>query len=157
MGLFDFKRKKDVKEESGQSILSGSGLVNFIKSKLEKPSDKNVLKALKALSTPADDLEHLTEDGELPWGWHTHAKEFTDKIKNEYSYFLNIWIEARNKSPRELYAALKSFVMYLEDLERICKSKGECFEFWLHEILTGKGYVEKRKKELEELTRKLNY
>ena len=151
MGLFDFKIKKDVKEESGQSILSGSGLVNFIKSKLKTPSDENVLKALKALSTPDDDLEHLTAEGELPWGWHTHTKEFTDKINNEYSYFLNVWIEARNKSPMELYAALKSFVMYLEDLERICKSKGECFEFWFYNILTTEDYLEKRKKELDEL------
>lgn len=98
------------------------------------------------------DFEHLTKEGNLPWGWHAHTKEFTNKIKNEYSYFLNGWLESRTKSPLEQYSALKSFVVYLEDIERICKSKGECFEFWLYHDLTSKDYIEKRKMELEELT-----
>ena len=33
----------------------------------------------------ATDLEHLTKEGELPLGWHSHTKEVTDKVKNEYS------------------------------------------------------------------------
>ena len=130
MGLFDFMKKKDFKKENGQKAFN----------------------ALHALATPADDLEHLTKEGELPWGWHAHTKEFTDKINNEYSCFLHAWLETRNKSPREECAALKSFVLYLEDVEKLCKSKGECFEFWFHEILTGKGYIENRKHELEKLT-----
>ena len=119
------------------------GLFNFKK--------KNGFKAIKAMVTPDDDLEHLTKEGDLPWGWHTHTKEFTDKIKNEFTFFLNNWIEARKKSPKEHYAALKSFVMYLEDLERLCKSKGECFEFWFYEILASADYIDKRKKELKHL------
>ena len=101
-------------------------------------------------------LDRLTTDGELPWGWVTRNKEFCDKINSEYTHFLNTWLQARSKSPKEQYSALKSFVVYLEDVERLCKSKGECFEFWFHEILTGKEYVEKRKKELEELTVKIH-
>ena len=95
--------------------------------------------------------EHL-ENGELPWGWVTRNKEFCDKISGEYSYFLDAWIESRHKSQMEQYSALKSFVVYLEDVEKLCKSKGECFDFWFREILTSKGYMEKRKKELEEIT-----
>ena len=91
------------------------------------------------------------ENGELPWGWVTRNKEFCDKINDEYSYLLNAWIKSRNKPQIEHYSALKSFVVYLEDVEKLCKSKGECFDFWFREILTGKGYVETRKKELEEL------
>jgi hypothetical protein len=114
-------------------------------------------KKVPVTNTVTERLDSLTPDGELPWGWITRNKEFCDKINGEYSYFLNAWLQARSKSPMEQYSALKSFVAYLEDVEKLCKSKGECFEFWFHEILTGKGYVEKRKKELEELTRKLNY
>lgn len=94
--------------------------------------------------------EHL-ENGELPWGWVTRNKEFCDGINCEYSHFLNAWVQSRNKTPTEHYSALKSFVIYLEDVEKLCKSKGECFDFWFHEILTSKGYMEKRKTELEEL------
>lgn len=100
--------------------------------------------------------DKLTPDGELPWGWVTKNKEFCDKINSEYSYFLNMWCEASNKSPKEQYPALKSFAMYLEDVQKLCKTKGECFEFWFREILTAEGYIEKIKKELEELTANLD-
>lgn len=96
-------------------------------------------------------MDMLTKDGELPFGWVTQNKNFTERINREFSYFLQLWLDARNKSPKELYSALKSFVLYLEDAERLCKSKGECFEFWFYEILTAPNYIEKRKAELREL------
>lgn len=98
----------------------------------------------------------LTKEGELPFGWVTQNKEFCDRIQGEFSYFLNTWVQSRCKTPKEYYSALKSFVIYLEDTEKLCKSKGECFEFWFCEILTSKDYVEIRKKELEELSANLD-
>lgn len=95
------------------------------------------------------------QNGELPFGWVTRNKEFCDRISNEFSHFLNNWLASRGKAPMDQYSALKSFVLYLEDAERLCKSRGECFDFWFNEILTGKGYIKKRKKELEALTAKL--
>ena len=101
-------------------------------------------------------LDRLDEDGDLPFGWFTKNKEFTDKIESEYSYFLHLWIDAQKKPPRELYAALKSFVLFLEGAEKLCVSKGECFEFWWYEIIASKEYIGLRKKELQELTDNLN-
>lgn len=150
MGFFNFKKKKD------NNILSGAGLVDFIKSNLEKPTEENTLKALKALATPANDLEHLTKEGELPWGWHSNTKEFTGKIQGEYSHFQHKWLESKNKSPKELYSALKSLIVYLEDTERVCKAKGECYEFWFYEILISRDFVDKRKAELKELSANLD-
>jgi len=63
-----------------------------------------------------------------------------------------LWLESRNKSPKEQYSALKSFVLYLEDAERLCKSKGECFEWWFYELIASKEYIDQRKNELNELT-----
>lgn len=99
----------------------------------------------------ANDLKHLTPNGELPWGWHTHTKDFTEKINREFSYYLNAWVETRNKSPEEQCLALRSFIQYLEETEKLCKSKGECFEFWFYQILISKGYIAQRKKELNDL------
>ena len=101
---------------------------------------------------PLTDFEHLSPDGGLPWGWISRNKDFIDKVETEYNYFWEMWFKASNSSPRELYQALKSFVLYLEDIEKICKKKGECFTFWLYEILTSYDYLSKRKEELEELT-----
>lgn len=103
-----------------------------------------------------DDLNHLDENGELPWGWIYANKDFLNKIENEYSYFLHLWIDARTKSPKELRPALKSFVIYLNDLEKVCQKKGECFDFWFHNILTTNEYMSQRQKELQELEANIN-
>ena len=104
-----------------------------------------------------NNIEYLTPEGELPWGWVSRNKDFTDRIQAEFSHFMNNWINTRGKSvdPMAKYEALKSFVLYLEDAEKLCISKGECFEFWFCEILTSKDYIQKRKNELEELTANL--
>jgi hypothetical protein len=60
-------------------------------------------------------------------------------------------LDSRNKSPRERYAPLKSLILYLEDAEKLCVPKGECFEYWFYHCLISKDYIEKRKNELSEL------
>ena len=97
--------------------------------------------------------ETLTEEGDLPFGWTYRNREFVSKVQSEYSHFLNNWIDSRTKSPKEQYAALKSFVLYLEDAEKLCKSKGECFEVWFYDLIASKEYIEKRKSELDDLTK----
>jgi hypothetical protein len=97
------------------------------------------------------DMEHLTDEGELPWGWLYQNKDFVDRINNEYSYFLDTWLESRSKSPYEHRNALKSFVIYLDDVENLCRSKGECFEFWFRHILTSERQMEIIKADLAEL------
>lgn len=104
------------------------------------------------LGIKPNDLTHLTSEGELPFGWHYHNKLFIEKINNEYTYFLNMWLDSKKQEPKKQYEALKSFILYIEDVEKLCKSKGECFEFWFNEILTSPGYLEKRKEELANLT-----
>lgn len=138
MGLFDFfkKNKKENVNTTRFDIIVKTGT---------KPTPK-----------PEMDWEHLTDEGELPFGWIYHNKEFTDRINNEYSHFLNLWLDARKKSPKELHSALKSFILYMEDVEKLCKSKGECFEFWFYELIASKDYIEKRKNELKELTENLD-
>lgn len=126
------------------------GILDFLKKKAtvtkqQSPPQKAATNSL------GERLDRLTHDGELPWGWHTYTKEFTSKINGEYSYFLHLWIDSKNGSPKERYQALKSFVLYLEDAEKLCKSKGECFEFWYYNIVASKDYIAKRKSELEEL------
>lgn len=138
MGLFDFLKniKKENENTTHFDIIIKPG---------EKPSPK-----------PVTDMEHLTADGELPWGWVTHNNEFTGKIGSEFTYFLNSWLDARKKSPKELHSALKSLIMYLEDAEKLCKSKGECFESWFYHNLITPDYIDKRKAELEKLSANLD-
>lgn len=158
MGILNFlkKFKNGTANTDGFDIFSGKGLIDYIQSNVKNPTDKKVMKVLDAIAKPDADLEHLNSEGELPWGWVSHNREFTNKISGEYSYFLNLWLDARKKSPRELYSALKSFVLFLKDAESLCKSKGECFEFWYYQILTSSDYLEKRENELNELIANLD-
>lgn len=113
----------------------------------ELKRDKQVKNELKQ--------EHL-EDGNLPWGWVTRNRTFTDKIQNEYTGYLDKWVKLRGKKNQDEYTALEELIKYLEDAEKLCKAKGECFEFWFHEILITPDYIQKRKAELEELKKGCN-
>lgn len=138
MGLFDFF-KKNKKENTNTTHFD-----IFVKTGT-KPTPKTDV-----------DMEHLTAEGELPWGWILHNNDFLSQIGGEFTYFLNMWLDASKKSPKELYLALKSFVEYLESAEKLCKSKGECFEFWYYQVLTSPDYLENRRNELKELTANLD-
>lgn len=96
------------------------------------------------------DMNHLTPEGNLPFGWITQNKQFTDKINAEYTYFLNNWLNTRLLSPLEQYGALKSFVIYMNDARKLCRSKGECFAYWFEGIAPD-DYIKKRTEELKEL------
>ena len=157
MGIFDLFKKKEVKKDNTADFdpLNGGSMVNYIRSRLDNPTDENVLKVLQRMTTPDEDMEHLTPDGDLPRGWLTVNKDVLETIQAEYTYFLNKWIETKKESPRKLSWALKSFVLYLERKQEECKQKGECFDFWFNNILIAPGYIEKRKAELQELTANL--
>lgn len=122
------------------------GLFDFLK----KPQQS------KPIPKPTESKpERLTAEGELPLGWLYRNKAFIDKLNGEYTYFLDMWIDSRRLPELDQYAALKSFVLFLEDAETLCKSKGECFELWFYDILASKEYIAKRKAELHALTERL--
>lgn len=99
-----------------------------------------------------EDMEHLTPKGELPWGWVYKNKTETDRISSEYSYFLDTTLAAeKSQNPYELKCALHSFIKYIEDCQKWCSSKSECFEYWFMHCVADKKYIEKRKAELAEL------
>ena len=133
------------------------GFFDFIKKKIDDLLKEQPPIAKKAeTNSLGEQLDKLTAEGELPFGWVYHKRESTAKIQTEYSYFLNMWLETQNKSPKEQYAALKSFILYLEDAGKLCKNKGECYEFWFYNYLTTNDYIAKRKAELEALTANLD-
>lgn len=94
------------------------------------------------------DLEHLTQEGELPVGWYYQYKEFTEGINAKMSFFLNQYLDSENKSPQEQYGAIKSFIMFMEEAQSICKSKGECFSKWFNDCVADQDYIDKYKRKM---------
>lgn len=145
-----FKQKKKKQPQEDFNILSAKGLINYVKSNIDDPSEKNVLKAVQEIAQPDKDQDHLTEEGELPWGWRTVHKPFVDKISGEYKIYLDLWLESRNKSPFEQHAALKQFVQFMNDTRKLCESKGECHLEWFKDCATD-DYIKARSDELAKL------
>lgn len=100
----------------------------FKKKKSPAPVDK-----VNSFGEPLDKLV----DGELPWGWVVAYSDFTDRIKKEYSYFWQAWIDARKDEPKKEISALKSLLQYMDDVQNMCNQKGECFGFWCKRFLIG--------------------
>lgn len=136
-----FKKKKAIKQLESAKDLGEMG---------------RILAKNGVISSPKDDhhnvfgecIDHLDEDGELPFGWTAHHSEFTGNLQGEFSHFLNDWVSSQNDVKKE-YATLKSLIQYMKDVQALCDSKGECFSFWCSEYLIGKEFLEKRKTELQ--------
>lgn len=158
MGFLDFLKKLATQNKpDDQNTKNNSVKVEMtFKETVDGKTSKLSAADTKRDNISKTDMDHLTADGELPWGWIYHNKEFTGKINDEYSHFLNCWVNSRSGLPKEQYSALKSFVVYLEDLEKLCKSKGECFEWWFYNVLASKEYIENRKKDLDEIITKFD-
>lgn len=106
-------------------------MLGFLKKKKATPQAADV-----HVNSFGDPLDKLV-DGELPWGWVTHYKDFIDKYTEEYNYFLYAWFDARKGSPKEERPALKSLLLYMDDVQKLCDQKGECFGFWCSDYLIG--------------------
>jgi SMC interacting uncharacterized protein involved in chromosome segregation len=94
-----------------------------------------------------ESLSRLTDKGELPWGWLAHNKAFIEDVKAEYNHYLTTWLESRSKDPTTHVKAVNSFVRYLEELEKTCQEKGECFAYWFEKVLLSPGYLDSRRME----------
>ena len=117
MGLFN-KKKNDF------NILSGAGLVDFVKANLKNPTDKNVARAIKAIAEPDRDQQHLTPEGELPWGWLSAntpiCKPFEDKI-------VQLAIDLKGSTGSDRIRRLEDLIDAYYTYKRFCYSKDECF------------------------------
>lgn len=72
------------------------------------------------------------EERMFPSGFFYENKHFLKEIEDHFHYFQNEYISAKKqeKGIQAVRAALKSFIVYMEDVERICASKGEPFIKW---------------------------
>lgn len=158
--MLGFLRKKKAAAPASQmqtieddfNPLDVSSMIAYLKKQKPDITEKEIAEVFSRLAAPADDLDHLDEDGDLPWGWVTHYKDFIDKTTAEYNHFSNEWFIAKlTGDPREELPALKSFVLYMHDVQRLCDQKGECFGFWCSDYLIGsqKSKCEERLADLE--------
>lgn len=131
MGLF---KKKKPQKSKDYDILSGSGLISFVKSNLKNPSEENVLKAVQALAKYDEDQTHLTKDGELPWGWLSTNMPICRPYEDE---MVQIATATKTMEGKEKIAQLEKLIAHYYKYKAFCYSKDECYikyfsDMWEH-------------------------
>lgn len=98
-----------------------------------------------------ENLNHLTPEGDLPFGWMAYNKEIIQQMESELSVFRKAVNDA--KEPLDEYAALKSFLLFLKDgkahYTRINECAGKYFEIYICDSVEAKD-KRKRFKALEQ-------
>lgn len=107
------------------------------------------LKKKKAHIISNGNLDKLTPDGELPYGWYYANKDFTQRIEDEYRRFSDAVYEAKKEGVRAEYNALASLVQYMEDVRKLCESKGEFFVEWASVMVVNPTVYQQEKERLQ--------
>lgn len=91
------------------------------------------------------------ENGQLPWGWISRNKDFTDDLQEKNKYFMNLWLNSRKEDKKKQIEELKSFIAFLQEAKTLCASKSECHLKWFQDIIADDTYINKRLAELHDL------
>ena len=126
MGILDgifAKKKKDIKIKESDSITD-------IASKLAK---KGIISAPKDdnHNTFGEPLDKLI-DGELPWGWVSHKKDFIEP-RDQKLFDLSIKAGNEKNIDKEI-KLLKEFIDFYYEYKKECIIKGECYEKYFSDM-----------------------
>lgn len=99
------------------------------------------------------DLTKLDKDGDLPWGWHTANKEFTEKIEAQYQLLDDDWRKALHHNVYMEREALIQLIQFMESIKDFCDSKDECFSFWASILVANPEILDGRKMRLDYIER----
>lgn len=155
MGLFDFFKKKAAapqqhEEQDDFNPLDVNSVIGYIKAKNPNATEEDVANAFAKLAEPEEDQDHLTPEGDLPWGWHrVHEKEIA-RYEAQYQKMWSAWRDSRFSSPAEHFAALEAFVNYMNRTKKSLAKKGECFNYWRDELFTD-DFLERWENELDKM------
>lgn len=123
------------------------GLFNWKKNVQEKHK-------IQKTNVSGEALDKLTSEGELPFGWMFYNKETVEKIEDELSVFRKQIYNAKTQIDK--YAALKSYLMYIEDGKKHYNEIGECEGKYFEEYIINSQETITNKKRFREMKRTLN-
>lgn len=122
--LFKKRRKEAVLNELEKADDLGSIAKILAENDLISPTDD-------AHNSFGDDLNHLTESGDLPFGWVAYNSEFTERQEKRIDSKWNAVASASSAS-----AKLSAFNEYFDTVSKVgkvCKRAGECHYKWFCE------------------------
>lgn len=141
-----FKKKKIMKQFESAKDLGEMGRVLAENDVISAPKDNhhNVF---------GESIDHLDEDGELPFGWIAHNQKIISQIDSEVSTFRKAVCDANEV--RCEYAALKSYFRFLEDGQKRYSEVGECAGKYFEEYIVDSQESQSKSKRLAYLEKHL--
>lgn len=133
------------------AVLSGNKEGDVIILFKQKPKKDKI--AAKRTNFAGESVDRLDSDGNLPFGWVVHNQKYVVMIENDMQPFRQAIIDA--KTDIEKYAALKSFLLYLQDGKIHYNEMGECVGKYFEEYICKSCEAEQRRKAYKEIERKL--
>ena len=118
----------------------------------KKKSQKETIIARRT-NFAGESIDRLDKDGNLPFGWVTHNKNYVDMIEADLKPFRQAIIDA--KTDVEKYAALKSFLLFLQDGKKHYSEIGECVGKYFESYICDSMEASQRKEEFERIESKL--
>lgn len=112
-----------------------------------------LLSKKKRTNSAGEDLDHLTAEGSLPFGWMTYNQDIIKQIDSEIETFRDSINNA--KDPLKKYAALKSYLSYLEDGRKHYSIVNECAGKYFEEYICNAHMTESYLKQFKELEKEL--
>jgi uncharacterized membrane protein len=105
------------------------------------------------IKVPTAKTENQEEERMFPPGWHYENKHFVKEIEDHFHYFQDEYISAKKeeKGILAVRSALTSFIVYMEDVEKICASKGETFVKWSKLSICNEANMEYYRNELKKI------
>lgn len=113
------------------NLLSGKGLIDFVKANLKNPTDENVLKAVQEIAKPDADQEHLTKDGELPWGW---LRQNTPIIKPYEDRIVQMAVDLKKYKGTDKIKQLEELIGFYAEFKSFCYQKNECYQKYFSDM-----------------------
>lgn len=137
-------------------LFKKDGLYDYIKKHTVNPTKKGVKNTVKTLRESDTDFEHLTAEGELPFGWHTRHKYIVEPYENA---MVQMATNLKGVKGYDRIRQIEGLIVHYYNFKNFCYSKNECFvkyfqNSWEHchnSRCKDFEYIEPYEKELEEL------
>ena len=107
----------------------------------------------KHTNSVGEDLDRLTPEGELPFGWMAYNKEIVKQMDDEWLVFRSAIDDADD--PVKKYAAMKSFIIFLADGRKHYSKINVCAGKYFEEYYCDTPYSHKIIKQFKELESEL--
>lgn len=107
----------------------------------------------KQTNSVGEDLDHLTPEGELPFGWMAHNKEIVKKMDDEWFFFRSAVDHASD--PIKKYGAMKSYLLYLEDGKKHYTDMNECVGKYFEQYYCDNPFTDKIRVQFPKLEKEL--